>query len=214
MKMTKANFSYQNLILNNKNVSRETFLKLECFVDLLLKWQKSINLIGNNTISEIWDRHIIDSAQLFDLIELNQCIADIGTGAGLPGLVLAIMGIRNITLIEKDSRKAAFLREAVKKIDIKYVTIINQNVKDCSLPKIDVFVARALAPLNKLLNILESQLNSTHKLLLMKGKNYQSEIDAARLAWDFDCEKYASKTDLNSAILVLSNCYKKGISYE
>src|SRR5579872_1579950 len=109
--MALENFNYDDFI-KYKNVPRGTFERLQKYVELLFKWQKTINLVGNTTLKDVWNRHIIDSLQLLEHIIDHDRIVDIGSGAGLPGLVIAIIRGGEVALIESDGRKVAFLREA------------------------------------------------------------------------------------------------------
>ncbi len=197
-------FSYSDF-LSFANVPRETFLRLEAYVGVLEKWQKTINLVGRTTVSDIWKRHIIDSIQLIKYIPKEAAVADIGSGAGFPGLVLAILGVNNMTLIESDARKVAFLREAVRITEAE-VDIIHQRVEGVSLTPISVITARALAPIDKLLFMIEKTLTKEHNILLLKGKSYKEEIRLSLSRWAFDYEVFPSITDSNSAVLSLTHC--------
>ena len=130
-----------------ENVSRETFLRMKAYVDLLLTWNKRINLISKSTEPEIWKRHILDSAQLYPLIPRDcSSLMDFGSGAGFPGLVLAIMGVRGVRLVESDARKCAFMREAAR-ITQTEAQVLNQRVESIPPIAVDVITARALAPM-------------------------------------------------------------------
>jgi 16S rRNA (guanine527-N7)-methyltransferase len=199
-------FSYEDF-LRYQNVPRETFLKLEHYIELLKKWQKAINLVSTSTISDVWLRHIVDSAQLVKYISSDDKLVDIGSGAGFPGLVLAIMGVENITLVESDKRKATFLQEAARNADTR-IDIINQRVENINLGDYNIITARAFASIEQTLLLLEKRLRTGHKLLLMKGNSYHKEIEDARKDWAFDCQIHPSVTDKASAILCLQSCRK------
>jgi 16S rRNA (guanine527-N7)-methyltransferase len=201
--MASGNFSYDDFI-PYINVSRETFLRLESYANLLEKWQKKINLISPSTVSNIWVRHIIDSAQLVEHVSENDVIADIGSGAGFPGLVLAVMGIKNMALIESDTRKVAFLKEAAR-VTKTNITVLNQRVESVSLSGFSLITARGFAPLKELLDSLKSTLTDRHNILLLKGKHYKSEIETARKSWSFDYEAFPSITEREGVILSIRN---------
>jgi 16S rRNA (guanine527-N7)-methyltransferase len=191
-----------------KNVSRETFLRLQIFSELLEKWQKRINLISSSTVSDVWMRHIIDSAQLIDYIKPESRVADMGSGAGFPGMVLAIMGMKPITLIESDVRKVAFLREAARVSDVD-INIVNQRVESTSLRDFSVITARGFASIAKILDSLDNRLSKSSNILLLKGKDYIQEMEDARGDWAFDYQAYPSITDKEGVILSLHNPNRK-----
>ncbi len=178
-------------------------------MELLKKWQTTINLVSDKTIGAIWTRHIIDSYQLFDKIKQDEAVVDIGSGAGFPGLVLAILGIKRMTLVESDARKVAFLREAarVTKTD---VAVMHKRVETIDLEKYSLVIARGFAPLGALLDLLGVALKSSHKLLLLKGKKYQSELEAAEGNWLFDYDIYPSITEKDGVVLSVRNLRKRG----
>jgi 16S rRNA (guanine527-N7)-methyltransferase len=201
--MAAKNFSYDDF-LPYVSVSRETFQRLTSYVELIEKWQKTINLIGSLTIPEIWLRHVIDSAQLFAFMNGQQKIVDLGSGAGFPGLVLAIMGNEQVTLVESDGRKAVFLKEAAR-VTHAPVIIEAKRVDAIDLNSFSFITARGFAPIPALLRTLQPTLNTNHKLLLLKGKRYFEEIQEARRAWNFDYETYPSITDNEGVVLSMQH---------
>ena len=127
-------------------VSRETLERLTIYADLLVKWQAKINLVGPETLADLWSRHMLDSAQLFPLIRPDaKRLVDLGSGAGFPGLVLGVMGAPDVHLVESDARKCAFLREAAR-LTGTTVTIHNKRIEQVAPLGADVVTARALAP--------------------------------------------------------------------
>ncbi|HEU5046790.1 MAG TPA: 16S rRNA (guanine(527)-N(7))-methyltransferase RsmG [Rickettsiales bacterium] len=203
-----GDFLYQNFQkIVPGGVSRETFTRLEEYVSLLLKWQKKINLISDSTIPDVWARHILDSTQLISHIHPDQRVADLGSGAGLPGIILSILGIKNVTLVESDMRKVAFLREAAR-VTNTHISISNNRVETILLDEVDVITARGFAPLEKIFSMLGENLTPRHKMVLLKGREYEKEIAEARANWHFDYKKIHSITDNNSAILIIENIYK------
>ena len=187
------------------NVSRETLDRLKAYVELLGRWNAKINLIGRDTEGDVWRRHILDSAQLGPLIpETAMTLADIGSGAGLPGLILSILNIpATIHLIESDQRKAAFLREAAR-ITEASVIIHENRVEQVSLSAMDVVCARACAPLEKLLGMAE-KLISIHTLCVFpKGARAELELTEARAHWNMKARLVPSRSDPLGRILVLT----------
>lgn len=186
------------------SVSRETIDKLTRYAELLAKWQKTINLVGPATLEQVVTRHFIDSAQLFKLIAdpQNTRLADLGSGAGFPGLVLAIMGVKDVHLVESDIRKSTFLREVSRETKTT-VTVHDVRIEDVTIRDIDLISARALAPLVDLLkhaNKLKTAGRSTAALFL-KGANYQEEIEKAAKKYDISPKIHASLTDMDARII-------------
>ncbi|WP_114966982.1 16S rRNA (guanine(527)-N(7))-methyltransferase RsmG [Alkalilacustris brevis] len=193
-------------LLAGLNVSRETVVRLEAYADLLRKWTRAINLISAKTADSLWERHIMDSAQLFLLLPPGaRTWLDLGSGGGLPGLVVAIIAHEkapdlHVTLVESDARKAAFLRTAAKGAGVD-VGIEVARAESLSPMAADVVSARALAPLPDLLGLAERHLAPGGRAILPKGRNYANEIAAALETWRFSVQKYPSRTDPDSVIL-------------
>ena len=189
------------------NVSRETLARLDRFVDLLLAWQRTTNLIAPSTIPSLWVRHIADSLQLLDLAPEGARIwADLGTGGGFPGLVIAcalaeIPGAQ-AHLIESNARKAAFLREAVRETGAA-AEVHTGRIETTRLGDIDVVTARALAPLNQLFTLLEPFLKKGAQALLPKGQDVDAELTEATKYWKFTGELVPSKTSAAGRILIV-----------
>ncbi|UXN04836.1 16S rRNA (guanine(527)-N(7))-methyltransferase RsmG [Bartonella sp. HY406] len=195
------------------DVSRETFDNLIAFEELVLKWQAKINLVANNAISELWQRHILDSVQLYQYgLGANQWF-DIGSGGGFPGIILAILmkqqGQGEICLIESNSKKCAFLNTAIAHLDLP-AKVYNDRIENSSLVQQapDIISARALASLTELFGLCQNWLAkpSTYALF-QKGKNYKDEILEAQLLWSFDVEVFQSVIDKDSVILKISNLF-------
>ncbi len=211
--MADNNFTY-NDFKNYIDVPRETFLYLEKYVSLLKKWQLKINLVSNNTIEEAWIRHIVDSVQLIPYIDKDDKIVDIGSGAGFPGMVLAIMG-RDVTLVESDNRKSVFLQEVARVTDTKNVKIISERIEKLSLENYNVITARGFASVKNILNLLSPSMTGKHKLLLLKGRGAENEIAEARCNWTFDYKKFRSITGQEGNILAIENSLNiKELSHE
>jgi len=191
------------------NVSRETLARLEAFAALLAKWQKAVNLVSGRDIGDLWKRHILDSAQLLPLLPpppkgRDRVIADLGSGAGFPGLVLAILGAGEVHLFESDARKCAFLTEAAR-LTHTPARVHNLRIEDIpkALPgfRADVVTARALAPLPKLIEYAAPLIEKGGVCLFLKGENVASELTAAGKLSNMQVEQLPSRTSRSGVIL-------------
>ena len=189
--------------------SPETTARLAAYRDLLLRWNTRINLISAETAAEIDQRHIADCAQLQPLLPPEGPIADIGSGAGLPGLVLAIMQPeREVHLVESDKRKAAFLVEASAQLKLPMVRVHACRVEIAKLPPLSAITARALAPLATLLPYADKFLVPGGVAVFPKGKTAEKELTEAALDWHFTCERFPSATNPEATILRLSKTHR------
>lgn len=181
---------------------------LEDFVLLLLSENDNFNFIGKSTIENLWQRHVLDSAQLLRFIpNKNIKFADFGTGAGFPGVILSILGVREIHLIEKSFRKSEFLRRA-KLFSKNRIFIHQSKLEDLTKLEFDCVVSRALAPLDQLLNYTQNFLKKDGYCLFLKGKNLPAEIDLAKKSFQFEYELHASLTSDESNIIKVFNISK------
>ena len=189
-------------------VSRETFLKLKEYENLLTKWNSKINLVSKSTLTDFWNRHILDSVQFFCLIgEKTGKWVDFGSGGGFPGLVLAILSdefeiSNNLCLIEADVRKSVFLKTVCRELGL-VVDVFNNRIEEISPMFVDVVSARALAPLKTLCFYAESHLNENGIAVFAKGENWKSELLEAQKNWIFEYDVVKSKLHQRSVILVL-----------
>jgi 16S rRNA (guanine527-N7)-methyltransferase len=184
-------------------VSRETLARLEAYAALLIRWSARINLVGRNTLVDLWRRHILDSAQLLSLFPTNaESVIDLGSGAGLPGLVLAILGARGVELVEADSRKCAFLREAARITEVD-VTIRPCRIQTVPPHPVDVVTARACAPLDRLLGLAEPFLGDKSECLFLKGERVEDELTLARKHWTMTTRLCQSRSDPRGVVLRL-----------
>ena len=170
--------------------------QLDSYVSLLLKWNQKFNLIGKSTEADIWQRHILDSAQLMKYISGdNLVLTDFGSGAGLPAVVLAVMGgkdiFESVNLIESNSKKTTFLSEAARVIAID-INIINKRAEEIDFLKSDVITARAFADLDKIFSYILPFLKKDSLCLLLKGCKSKEEIAEAKKAWKFNFELFPS----------------------
>ncbi len=190
-------------------VSRETLIRLERYTALLAVWQAKINLVSTASLKDIWRRHILDAAQLAALIPgSHRRLVDIGSGAGLPGLVLAILGFEDVMLIESDGRKCAFLKEAAR-ITGAAVEIHHGRAETAPGDRpAAVITARALAPLPKLLALAHPLVypgaESNAAYIFLKGKTVERELTAAQKSWTLRVERFPSITDPSGTVLRLT----------
>ncbi|WP_431856869.1 16S rRNA (guanine(527)-N(7))-methyltransferase RsmG [Azospirillum sp.] len=185
-------------------VSRETLERLTVYEALLRKWQKTINLVGPKTLDDAWNRHFLDSAQLHPLLpESTRVLVDLGSGAGFPGLVLAILGVPEVHLIESDVRKGAFLREAARATGAP-VTVHSKRIEAVQGLQADALTARALAPLADLLDWGARFLTADGVALFLKGQNVEDELTDSTKYWKMRTERFDSVTDPSGSILRLS----------
>ncbi len=185
-------------------------LKLEEYCALLLKWNKSINLISKSTERDIWMRHVLDCRQLISFMDQDVPVIDIGSGAGLPGVIVSIGGVKNVQIIESDSRKCSFLHLA-SRISSNQINIINKRIEDVEPRELDCnskLISRALAPLVHLMDYYFA-LGLVGGMLFLKGKNYTLELEEASSFWDFEYNIHNSLTSNNSVILDIKNARKK-----
>lgn len=186
--------------------SAETMARLDRLVALLARWSQRINLVGRGTLPEVWTRHIADSAQLLALAPPDARLwADLGSGAGFPGLVVAILaqerrpGLRCV-LVESDGRKAAFLATAARETGAP-ATVLARRAEQVAPLSADVVSARALAPLKSLLPLVHRHLAPRGCALLPKGSGAEAELAEALASWRFDVQKHVSATDPAAAVL-------------
>ena len=195
--LTAATFQKQT------GVSRETLARLEAYVELLSAWNRRINLVGPRTIGDVWRRHILDCAQLFPLIpSKTRVLLDVGSGAGLPGLILAILGVKEVHLVEADQRKCVFLREAAR-ITQAPVQIHAQRLESCPKFGADAITARAFAPLADLLDQVCQFIEPHSILLFLKGKTVGEELTEARKGWNMWATQHPSVSDPSGTVLRL-----------
>ncbi|HEU6442745.1 MAG TPA: 16S rRNA (guanine(527)-N(7))-methyltransferase RsmG [Microvirga sp.] len=192
------------------NVSRETLEKLELLERELRRWQAIKNLVGPATLDRIWERHIVDSLQLLNLAPEARTWVDLGSGAGFPGVVLAIAGQeRGLTvhLVESNSRKCAFLRQIVRLTGAS--AVVHEARLEAVIPgfvgKADVVSARALASLTQLLEWTEPMLKTGTTGLFPKGRDAESELTEARKRWTFKADILPSRTDSEARILRITS---------
>ena len=195
-------------------VPRETLGPLQELVELVTHWNRRINLVSRAEAADLWRRHVLDSAQLIPLAPADaRTWLDIGSGAGFPGLVCAIAARAQgrataFTLVESDTRKAAFLREAARRLDLD-ATVLDRRIEDVRLPPQDVISARALASLDRLLAYAHPFCHRATRLLFPKGRQADSELTLARRDWHIRVVRVPSRTDPEATILQISEVRRR-----
>ncbi len=199
----------QIAVAADRDVPRETFEKLERFAVLLTEGNERQNLIAPNSVGELWTRHILDGAQLLGLAQRDGRWLDIGSGPGLPGLVIAILGGRPMTLNEPRKLRADFLRRTVADLGLVDVEIAEGKVERLQ-GKYDLITARAVARLDKLFGMAWHLAHSETKWVLPKGESAQSELDEARGTWQGSFRLVPSRTHPASAIVIAEHLQRRG----
>jgi 16S rRNA (guanine527-N7)-methyltransferase len=191
-------------------VSRETRARLDRLKSLLLDWNRRINLVAERDEGAIERRHIMDSLQLWPLLPVEGPLADLGSGAGFPGLVLALVAERPVHLIESNRRKAAFLIEASRILGLSHVQVHPMRIEAVPLSGMAVVTARALAPLSDLLPHAVRLLAPGGVAVSPKGRNAEAELTEAARHWTMRIERFQSRTDPEATILRLSDIRRVG----
>ena len=196
-------------------VSRETITSLKKYENILIKANKTLNLIGNSTIKDIWTRHFLDSVQVIDFIDKNnKTLVDLGSGAGFPGLVLAIASKDRkiplkIKLIEKSPKKTKFLRRVISELNLN-VEALSQNVLEQRITFMeDVFVTRAFKPLKIILELIHNKAKNWKKFFVFLGKTGQNELLQASKSWDIKYKQRVSITSSDSMVIEINELKKK-----
>ena len=196
-------------IISYFNLSRNQVEKIEYFIFKIIKHNKHTNLVGKSTIMNIWDRHILDCLQLSKHINQKKLkVFDLGTGAGLPGILLSIIGFQNILMLDSVKKKTDFVKSIIKDLSLN-AKVQNGRIEKTTTTKQDIIVSRALAPLSKLLTyaLMHSEKNTT--LLFLKGRNVNKEIDTAMESFIFDFKKFESISVGDGCVLKIKNFEKK-----
>jgi 16S rRNA (guanine527-N7)-methyltransferase len=190
-------------------VSRETLERVRSYLSTLDQWRERINLIGPGEGRHLWRRHVLDSLQLIkEILPEDLSVADLGSGAGFPGLVIACALAErpgaSVTLVEKSPRKSEFLRAAIAAQGLP-ARVLNIRLEDSPGRKFDLVTARALAPLPKLLGYAHDWLKPSGKALLMKGRDTAAELAEARQAWTFEMSDRESLSSPEGRVLRISS---------
>ncbi|MDP3261647.1 MAG: 16S rRNA (guanine(527)-N(7))-methyltransferase RsmG [Tabrizicola sp.] len=197
-----------DLSIAGVDVSRETAATLRSFEAIVRRWSPAINLVSHSSLPDLWDRHIVDSAQLLHFYQSgSRSWVDIGSGAGFPGLVIAILAREKhaslkVTLIESDQRKATFLREAARQLSLQ-CDVIAQRAEAVPSLGADILSARAFSTLTSLLPVAERHLMPKGVAIFPKGKSWRDEVEDARKGWSFALDAVKSVSNNEAAVLVL-----------
>ena len=203
-------------LLKNQNVPRETFREFESFIEMLQKKNEEINIISKGTAKNevIRERHIEDSAQIIEFIDLNsEIITDIGSGGGMPGIVISIM-IKNLKkaakvhLYEKSHHKSSFLRKVSRDLSLN-TEVIQKNIFEAQNIESGTIMARAFKPLPVILDLVHENFKSYKNLILFMGQNGEKVLEDTFKNWEFDFEKRKSITNEDSFLLNIKNIKKK-----
>ena len=195
-------------LLPGLNVSRETFLRLKEYEKLLFKWNAKINLVSKSTLDNFWNRHVLDSAQFLSSVgEKAGKWVDLGSGGGLPGLVVAILSdeiepVNKLFLVEADARKAVFLKTVCRELGLK-VEVYNNRIEELPPISANIVSARALAPLKTLCLYAKNHLEKGGVAVFAKGENWKAELVEAQKKWIFSYEAVKSTLHEGSVVLVL-----------
>ena len=193
--------------IKNKMQQNEAFDK---YFLILKEWNKKINLVQSETLDNYFSRHIKDSLQIIPFLDFNSKIIDVGTGAGFPGVPLAISGFRDVLLCDKNFKKFVFLKYIREKLNLKY-QVFNDDIFNLNVSRETssncIVVSRAFASLLKLMQFMNAK--DLHKGVFHKGENYMTEIDEAKRVYDFDYTLKPSVTNPNSAIVIIGNIREK-----
>ena len=196
-------------------VSRETITSLKKYEDILIKTNKTLNLVGKSTIKDIWIRHFLDSVQVIDFIDKNsKTLVDLGSGAGFPGLVLGILAKDRkipikIKLIDKSPKKIKFLKNVIQTLNLN-IDVLNENIFQNSKKfSENVFVARAFKPLRVILELIHNKANKCKKFFVFLGKTGKIELVQASKTWDIEYKQRVSLTSSDSIILEINKLEKK-----
>ncbi|WP_284778238.1 16S rRNA (guanine(527)-N(7))-methyltransferase RsmG [Agrobacterium sp. lyk4-40-TYG-31] len=202
--------------INGQSVSRETQEKLEHFVELFKKWNATTNLVAPSTLTDLWSRHVADSAQIFQLAPKPQHWIDLGSGGGFPGIITAIflteIGDGWVDLVESNNKKAGFLRVALTETGARgSVHPVRIEKAPSLVQQCDAISARALADLDTLFGYIEpwARKNDSLTSYLNKGRDYEVEVHKARGRWDFDLVRHQSSVEASSVVLEISHLRRK-----
>ncbi len=187
------------------DVSRETLKRLTILVERLIQWQAKINLVSKNTLEDAWQRHVLDSAQVLKYVSEPGPLVDLGSGAGFPGLVLALMGRDDVTLVESNGKKCAFMREVLRSTGVQ-ATIFSGRIEDYSPSKPARYVtARALTSLDNLIELSQPILAENGTCFFLKGRGVDEELTTTREKWDIRAKKHPSTSDSDGTVLEIDN---------
>ena len=201
-------------ILSVYNVSRETIDELKKYEALVKEWNTKFNLISKSTVDKVWERHILDSLQLCPFFDEKEgVLIDFGSGAGFPGIVIAIVAKEKfpnlkINLVESITKKATFLNVVKEALNLD-INVINDRIENIKSLKADFITSRAMASLDKLLNYSKPFCLKSTNLIFPKGEKWKEELEEAKKKWCFNFKTIDSQTNKDSCILYISNVRRK-----
>ncbi len=208
--MPELNAADREEFLRHFPVSHETLSRLDRYAELLIEWNERFNLVAESTLPHIWKRHFLDSAQLLNFLpNKNLRLADLGSGAGFPGLVLNIMGVSNIHLVESIGKKAEFLKHVIEELNLTAI-VHHARIEALGNLAFDAITARALKPLPQLLNLCKPLIKKDSFLFFLKGQQAEVELTEAAKYWKFDIEIVPSVSDHSGRVLKITNPQSKG----
>jgi 16S rRNA (guanine527-N7)-methyltransferase len=205
------------LALRVVRVSHETIVRLDQFVELFLRWQSAVQLVAKSTLPKLWTRHIADSLQLVDLAPAARTWVDLGTGGGFPGLIIAIAIADRagavVHLIESDTRKAAFLREAARIIGAP-AEIHAERIESVAerIGPVEVVTARALAPLPRIIELSEPFLRGGAIGIFLRGQDVDNELTEAAKSWKIHSRLLPSRTDPRGKVVIIESAERKPVT--
>lgn len=197
------------------NVSRETMTKLKAYEASLHEWQERMNLVSRNSLENAWQRHFLDSMQVFELLPQDiEIVYDFGSGAGFPGMVLAVMAAEKtpylkFKLVESIKKKTLYLNEVASICGLNNVEVLNKRIEDIPAEPAGAIVSRAMASLSALLGYTAKFCNKKTKCIFLKGKSFQEEVDEARKSWKFNLEVLPSQESDEGVILIVTDIQKR-----
>ena len=201
--MSKADI-VSEFVLNKTHVD-----KIDYYLSSIIEHNKHTNLVGKSTIENIWDRHVLDCLQLTKYITNKKLkILDLGTGAGLPGVLFSIVGFQKVLMVDSVKKKTDFVRKIIKELSLT-AKIQNKRIEKSPTSQHDIIVSRALAPLVKLLTYARMYSNKNTTSLFLKGRNASSEIDMASKVYFFEFEKIKSLSSEEGCVLKINNIRNK-----
>jgi len=200
---------YKKEIASYFNLNKTQVEKIEFFITSIINFNQHTNLVGKSTIENIWDRHVLDCLQLTKYINNKKLkILDLGTGAGLPGVLLSIVGYQNVLMIDSIKKKTDFVKKTIKELSLS-AKIQNKRIEKAPTPQHDIIVSRALAPLTKLLTYARMYSNKNTTSLFLKGRNVNNEINKTMKEFFFDFKKIESISSGDGCILQIKNIKAK-----
>ena len=196
-------------IVSYFNLNKKQVEKIDFFITSIINFNQHTNLIGKSTIENIWDRHVLDCLQLTKYINNKKLkILDLGTGAGLPGILLSIVGYQNVLMVDSIKKKTDFVKKTIKELSLS-AKVQNKRIEKAPISQHDIIVSRALAPLTKLLTYARMYSNKNTTSLFLKGRNAINEIDIAAKVYFFEFEKIKSLSSDDGCILKINNIRNK-----